>query len=122
MIKYEDLRTGSTFNVLFYGIKPVNDDKELSYNYLLKAFQNSNKKSVMFIKDGNNSCHESVTKTVFTLDGNKMVNKEIGLYFFANYVDNDRTQYMDSKIICEYFRDAALSCKKGKSLEMKKNI
>ncbi len=122
MIRYDELKQGASFSISFHGIKTMNNDNELNCKYSLKAFQLFSRKAVTFIKDDEDSCHQSVTNTIFKLNGNKMISEEIGLYFFGGYVDDGITQKVEPKIICEYFKEAALSNRKGKQLEMKQNI
>ena len=116
MIEFSKLKNGGTFHVPFWEIQPL-DNQELKQKYCLMMFQEGPKKSLVFIKDGLDCCHDEVTKTMFYLDGSKMISEKNGLYFFATYVDNSlNTSNIDRKLVEEYFADAASLNNKTKKL------
>ncbi len=122
MKKYSELNNGARFNVAMHTIKPLNGDKDLNYKYCLRFYQYNSRKNAEFIKDSDIECHEATTNTYFQLQDGKMISADTGLFFYGGYVDETLGSYIEPKILCEYFKEAALSKEKGKTLEMKKNI
>ena len=71
MKRFQDLHVNEIFKVLFYEIKPLNDNKLLKQKYSLMMYQTNNKKSVIFIKTGEDTCEEMRTGTEFHFENNK---------------------------------------------------
>lgn len=106
MIEFSELKIGYSFHVPFFQIKASENEKELNQKYSLRLYQTGYKKSLVFIKDSEDSCYELITKTRFNLIENKMVNEEIGLSFYGNFVDvSSKFENIDSNIIYEYFEE-----------------
>jgi len=106
MIEFIKLRNNNYFYVPLWEIKPLNNE-ELKLKYCLKLYQYGYKKSLAFRKINENTCIDTVTNTLFIMDGNKMYNEETGLYFFATYVNNASSiEQIDSNLVKEYFSDA----------------
>lgn len=107
MIEFNKIKIGGIFHVPFFGIKTIENNKELNQKYSLKLYQTGYKKSLSFVKDSEESCYETITRTGFNLVGNKMCNEELGLFFYGNYVDNSHNvEHIDKEVAREYFEDA----------------
>ncbi len=118
MVKFNDLKIGSYFHVSMWEIQPFENNTELRRNYCLMMYQNGSKQSLLFIKNGIDTCYDEITKTTFKLENNKMISEKTGLYFFGIYVDNSlNTSFADKELVTKYFEEAEYY-KNNKSIEL----